>query len=817
MEIEFRDVSFSFPSRSQSVLRNLSFILHSGMSLGLVGKSGCGKSTTLKLLTRFLQNKSGSILLDGRPLGDYEKRKWREMIGVVSQEPCLFHGSISENICLGRDFTQDEVENACKMAYAHDFIVSLEKGYSTLLGPSQISLSGGQKQRIAIARAIISQPRLLLLDEATSALDSKSERIVQKALDNASNGRSTIVVAHRLSTIKNVDRIIVMEDGEVIETGGYEELRMKEDGTFSRMVKEQEMERRKSVEEKEEIDEDVETVEIDAPKTEKSSERFVEQDFPSSSGGFLAVLSRDKFKTSIVFILGLLKALASILLSARFFFIFGSLEDSNYESLLFWLTIATLSVGLYNFVFQLISQPICQYIGETVMNDLRVSSLRSLLIRPISYFDRSSSSPSTCSVILSQQPPTAMSLIDHKLSSVVEGLIACIGVLILTFVVCFPSGVVGVTYLVVYLVLLLFFEKISDKAYQAVVDADKSGELAMEIFDNVSTIQQLAVEKHFQSKFDEILERREIPLAKKISCQSIVHSTNWSIFLLFNFVATTVGVYFVYLGHYTAKQLFTTESLVADVGFATYMMSFSFKEMVSASSAAKLIFGLIDPSNEKKGEKEAEMKARGSVRGEKLSFSYPSQPNRCVLNDVSFSVQKGRSIAFVGPSGGGKSTIVNLLERFYDPKSGRLWLDDLPFHSLTTFQLRSNIALISQEPILFRGTISENIRLGVEGVSEEDVRKACQLANATEFIETFPEGYETLVGEKGRSLSGGQKQRIAIARALVRNPKVIVLDEATSALDTHSEKVVRFALESSSQGRTSVIIAHRLDTIRECG
>ncbi|GMR61837.1 hypothetical protein PMAYCL1PPCAC_32042, partial [Pristionchus mayeri] len=273
--------------------------------------------------------------------------------------------------------------------------------------------------------------------------------------------------------------------------------------------------------------------------------------------------------------------------------------------------------------------------------------------------------------------------------------------------------------------------------------------------------------------------------------------------------------------------------LINNVGFRTFLMSESFKEMVSASSAAKLVFSLIDPSLQKRETSPAtQFVCKGAVRGDSLSFAYPSQPNRRVLNDVSFSVGKGRSLAFVGPSGGGKSTVVNLLERFYDPTSGQLYLDGTPFPTLNPVQLRSNIALVSQEPILFRGTIADNIRLGVEGVSDEAVREACRLANAEEFILRFPElsinvlvalqsrisiqGYSTLVGEKGCTLSGGQKQRIAIARAIIRNPKVIVLDEATSALDTQSEKVVREALDSSANGRTSVIIAHRLDTIRLC-
>ncbi|GMR48951.1 hypothetical protein PMAYCL1PPCAC_19146, partial [Pristionchus mayeri] len=206
MHLALDNVSFTFPGRSLPAVQQLSFDLSPGESLALVGKSGCGKSTTLKLVTRFLSGYSGRILLDGQPFDLYDKKKWRRMVGVVSQEPSIFTGSIRDNICLGRPFTQVEVENACRIAYAHEFISELEEGYSTLLGPSGVSLSGGQKQRIAIARAIIANTRLLLLDEATSALDSRSERIVQEALDAASEGRTTIVVAHRLSTIKNVQR-----------------------------------------------------------------------------------------------------------------------------------------------------------------------------------------------------------------------------------------------------------------------------------------------------------------------------------------------------------------------------------------------------------------------------------------------------------------------------------------------------------------------------------------------------------------------------------------------------------------------------------
>ncbi|GMT09325.1 hypothetical protein PFISCL1PPCAC_622, partial [Pristionchus fissidentatus] len=218
------------------------------------------------------------------------------------------------------------------------------------------------------------------------------------------------------------DQVIVMKEGEVIERGGYDELRTEPNGIFAKMIREQEVERRKSRDENEEESEDsFEEMDVEVTDEEIIYEKIREDDFPSIKGGFLTLLLRHKFKTFVVILLGILKGIANPLLSARYFFVIGSLEEDNYETLLIWLVVGTMSVGIYHFIVQFISHPICQYIGETVMNDLRVSSLRSLLNRPISYFDRSSSSPSSCSLLLSQQSPMATALIDHKLSVVVDG------------------------------------------------------------------------------------------------------------------------------------------------------------------------------------------------------------------------------------------------------------------------------------------------------------------------------------------------------------------------------------------------------------
>ncbi|GMR54436.1 hypothetical protein PMAYCL1PPCAC_24631, partial [Pristionchus mayeri] len=818
MRISFENVSYTFPTRSQPVLQSLSFSLSPGESLGLVGKSGCGKSTTLKLVTRFLSADSGRIVLDGRLLERYDKKKWRRMVGVVSQEPALFNGSIIDNICLGRPFTKEEVERACKIAYAHDFIMGLEEGYSTLLGPSGVSLSGGQKQRIAIARAIVSNPRLLLLDEATSALDTKSERIVQEALDSASEGRTTIVVAHRLSTIKNVNRVIVMEEGKIVESGGYDELRLRPDGIFARMIAAQAIER-KEEEEREMAETEKEESEMDdAVKSNDSSVEVDDEQFPTTKGGLFSLFLYNKKRASITTILSLMRGVELPLLALSFYFVFSSLKDDEYQTTLFWTMIGTIILGIYVFFVVLISYTTHVYFGELTLRDLRIACFSSLMSRPMAYFDRKETSPAATSVLLSQQPPIALHIINNSMSNLIENFFAGVVIAVMTFGICIPNGFIGIVYIAIFFTTFAFVEKYSDRAYNEVVEIDKSGELAMEIFDNVSTIQQLAVESHFQERFDEIQMKRRKPLSLKIRCLSMVHAINESEVMLLDFMATTIGIYFVYTGRIDIKQMYGTEVFISWLGCTAICMSESFKDIITATSAARLLFKLIDPTMKEMKEEEdnGEKKVHGSVRADSISFSYPSRPQKPILSDLSFNVSEGRSLALVGPSGGGKSTVVNLVERFYNPTQGQLYLDDSPFSSISSNSLRSAIALVSQEPVLFRGSIVDNVRLGVEDASEEEVMEACRMANAHEFIRNFPEGYSTPVGEKGRSLSGGQKQRIAIARALVRNPRVIVLDEATSALDTQSEQVVREALLTSARGRTSITIAHRLDTIRHC-
>ncbi|KAF8364011.1 hypothetical protein PRIPAC_90934, partial [Pristionchus pacificus] len=455
--------------------------------------------------------------------------------------------------------------------------------------------------------------------------------------------------------------------------------------------------------------------------------------------------------------------------------------------------------GVFTFIIILFSQSVHTYTGESTMNDLRVACFASLMKRPMAYFDREETSPAACSILLAQQPPVAMAIVHNSMSNMIENVVGGLVIAVFAFLICWPNGFVGLAYLLIFFTTFALVEHYSNESYNELVEVDKSGELAMEIFDNSATIQQLSVESHFQERYDEFQRKRTKPLTTKIRCLSFVHALNESEYMLLSCIATSTGIYFVFEGFIDIKQLYGTEFCILILGYCALMMSESFKDIVLASSAARLIFKLIDPSkNENKDETGNEEPLNGFLRADSVSFAYPSRPHRRIINDINIAVREGHSLALVGPSGEGKSTIVNLIERFYHPTQGQLYLDNIPFPSISSASLRSSIALVSQEPVLFRGTIIDNVRLGVDNASDEEVIEACRMANAHEFIQHSPEGYLTPVGEKGRSLSGGQKQRIAIARALVRNPRVIVLDEATSALDTQSEQVVREALLSST-------------------
>lgn len=486
--ISFKNVHFAYPTRPfESVLSGLTVDIEPGQVVAFVGPSGSGKSTVVGLLERFYDPKSGCITLDGVNLKDINVSYLRSLIGYVGQEPTLFATTIRQNIQYSNpSATMSEIEEAARLANAHDFISSFPDGYDTQVGDKGSQLSGGQKQRIAIARVLVSSPKLLILDEATSALDAESEIVVQEALDNilATKKITTVIIAHRLSTIRNADRINVLVAGEVKESGTHDELMAKTDGYYLNLVTKQD----------------------------------------------------------------------------------GSKQDSTATS------------------------------------------------RTSSYTDL-----------------TALDEAEPEMDSGLE------------------------------------------------------------------------------------------------------------------------------MG-----------------------------------------------------------KGQTHIEFRNVTFSYPTRPNKIVLNEFNLKINKGQTIALCGPSGGGKSTTVGLIERFYDPVGGSIEFLGYDVKTLNVEWYRDQIGYVGQEPTLFNDSIAINIAFGAKGVTREDIVQAAKQANAYDFIMSFEQNFDTPVGERGTQLSGGQKQRCAIARALIRKPTVLLLDEATSALDNESEAIVQAAIDKlmQSKDQTVIVIAHRLSTIR---
>ncbi|KAK4485732.1 hypothetical protein RD792_008378 [Penstemon davidsonii] len=854
-EIEFKEVYFSYPSRIETpILQGFNLKVKAGKTVGLVGGSGSGKSTVISLLERFYDPVQGDILLDGHKIKKLKLEWLRSQMGLVNQEPILFATSIKENISFGKeDASLELIINAAKDANAHDFIVKLPGGYETQVGQFGFQLSGGQKQRIAIARALVKDPKILLLDEATSALDTQSERIVQDAIDQASQGRTTIVIAHRLTTIRNSDMIFVVEKGRVVESGSHEKLMQTnngEGGTYLKMVKLQQSVKANEVSsspyrytEKRTPKRMTYSVksspaspfspaltmsvvpsiqmlsyydsddEIFDPKSSQnlSQWRLIKMNAPEWKRAFLGCLGSATF--------GAVQPINAYCLGSVVSIFFTTNKAKMRSETKFYCMIF-LSIAVISFFANLLQHYNFAIMGERLVKRIRKKVLQNILTFEIGWFDLDENTSAAICARLSAEANMVRCLVGDRISLLVQvftsAFVACVLGLILTW------RVSIVVIAVQPLIIASFYSK-SVMMKQMSVRAQKSqnegSQLASEAVVNHRTITAFSSQSKILGLFEETLRgpRKE----------SIKQSWFSGIGLFVSQFLTTGAIALTYWyggrlmneGKVSSKHLFQAFFILMSTGKNIADAGSMSSDLARGSSAVKSIFSILDRRTEidpneaeciniKKG-------LQGRIELKNVFFFYPSRKEQMIFQGLSLKIESGKTVALVGQSGSGKSTIIGLIERFYDPIKGSVLIDDQDIKSYNLRDLRSHIALVSQEPTLFAGTIYENIVYGNDNASESEVRRASMQANAHEFVSSLKDGYKTYCGERGVQISGGQKQRIALARAILKNPSILLLDEATSALDSVSENLVQEALEKMMVGRTCVIVAHRLSTIQK--
>lgn len=943
-EIQLQNVAFAYPSHpDRLVFKDLNILIEAGTSMALVGESGSGKSTIIGLIERFYDPKEGSILLDGCNVRTLDLRWYRSQVGLVQQEPVLFAGSIADNIKLGsHNATQKTIEDAAIAANIHEFICSLPEGYETVVGEKGTQLSGGQKQRLAIARALLKNPRILLLDEATSALDTKSERVVQKALESIMKGRTSIIIAHRLSTVVKADCISVLQEGVIVESGNHSEL-MAKGGVYSNLAKSQNL--------GDDFEESVETFDFLRSMKTISKKR---KDRDVNVGVFLSEMSQQSMKTLSRFLTGA----ASLVLGqqdekqstsvsagatedtkpekvgkspgvfARVLSCFGLGGKSNQSEVeeydngdkfepksnkshfqriaslnapewymaligvagaagmgglqpayayilsksvntLYNPDIAAMKsqVQVYSGVFVAIGGGalICAllmfgafgFMGNKLALRVRLLVFRSILRQEMAWFDRQENStgvlvsrlasdsravkgqfgdsmgflvqvsiyalngPALCSVVLCKKNSAYLEYASKLLMVFflynVQNATTILVALILAFVTNWNLAIVVVaaspTVVITALVSMELVSKASTRQLGFVTKADGK---AAEALYNLRTVAALGVEPDMSQIYQRELE----PSVKAGGWHGVVDGAGYGVGQLFVYCMYSLAFWYggklVASGSANPNQILEVFLPIFMAAFGAGQAQMYFPDVARGRAAASRVFSIVDriPTIDNLDEGGiAPLECHGHIEFEMVRFAYPSRPTAPVFKSFSLEIPAHTSMALVGESGSGKSTVVGLLQRFYAPSHGAVLLDGNDLSSLNLKWLRSRIGLVGQEPVLFSMSIRDNIAYGSGNLELEDIMDAAKTAFAADFISTLPQGYDTLLGNGGVSLSGGQKQRLAIARALVKKPQIYLLDEATSALDAESESVVTMALEKVMKGKTSIIVAHKLNTV----
>lgn len=859
-EIEVVDIDFSYPSRPDiQVCKKYSLKISAGSTVALVGASGSGKSTLVNLIERFYDPQGGCIKLDGTPIKELNVKWLRQQIGYVGQEPRLFAGNIRDNIANGLvsfegegPVSQERIEAAAKKANAHDFITQFPQGYDTLVGEGGAAMSGGQKQRIAIARALLKQPKILILDEATSALDNKSEKVVQQALDllMQENSMTTIVIAHRLSTIRYADKIAVVDKGCIVEEGTHDALMVIASGHYQKLYTKMAPEQTSSSVNATPMAstndltallataEKKETALVD-PK-EEAKDKFKEKaakaehdaEIKKLTSRVWAMQRSDSLGMMLIgvagaAITGLCFPLGGIMWTEMLDVLYEVDENKDDGT---W-NVDKMRMNSYIFGALWIALGLLQtfstwlqYGGfinaaQRMVRKLRLGAFKSLMKQEIGWYDMEENNSGAIAARLAKEVQLISDATGGNLSRMVMNLFSLGIGIVLALIISWKLALVSIATVPLNAIGAAFQLAMLSGSSGSSSDVSKAGQVVNEAVVGIRTVATLGMETRLVHMYRESLMETWPTDNKNHFVGCIARGYSEFIMLGIDALLFYVGAILVDNGEMTFKDMIYVIFILIMSSFGLAQAMSTMGDKVKTEAAMKSVFEVIDrvpliDNMSEEGQKPTACKGELEFAG--VQFHYPSRPEAKVCQGYNFKVPPGSMVALCGASGSGKSTAIQLLERFYDPTEGDITLDGVPLKALNIQWLRQQIGLVRQEPVLFTGTVRENILYGNEEATAADVEWAAQMANAHDFITQLAEGYDTEVGDMGSRLSGGQKQRVAIARALVARPKILLLDEATSALDSESEKLVQMAIDkiTSSSNMTTLVIAHRLSTIR---
>ncbi|XP_037379374.1 bile salt export pump isoform X2 [Talpa occidentalis] len=867
-EIEFHNVTFHYPSRPDvKILNNLSMVIKSGEMTAIVGSSGAGKSTALQLIQRFYDPNKGMVTLDGHDIRSLNIQWLRAQIGIVEQEPVLFSTTITENIRYGReDATTEDIIRAAKAANAYNFIMDLPQKFDTLVGEGGGHMSGGQKQRIAIARALVRNPKILLLDMATSALDNESEAMVQGALSKIQHDHTIISVAHRLSTVRAADIIIGFEHGTAVERGTHEEL-LKRKGVYFTLVTLQGQGDSSPNEEDVKGKDETEDAILESKQTfnrgsyqaslraslrqrSKSQLSYLAHEPPLAGIDHNSTYEEDRkgkdfpeeeeiepapvrriLKLNVpewpYMLVGSVGAAINGTVTPLYAFLFSeilgtfSLPDKEEQrSQMNVVCLLFVALGCISLCTQFLQGYAFAKSGELLTKRLRKYGFRAILGQDIGWFDDSRNSPGALTTRLATDASQVQGAAGSQIGMIVNSITNIAVAMIIAFFFSWKLTLV----VVCFFPFLALSGAVQTRMLTGFASQDKealevAGQIVSEALSNIRTVAGIGKERRFIEAFETELEKPYKTAIRKANIYGFCFGFSQCIPFVANSASYRYGGYLIPSEglHYSSVFRVISSVILSATALgkaASYTPSYA-----KAKISAARFFQLLDrqpPINVYSSAGEKWDNFQGKIDFVNCKFTYPSRPDVQVLNGLSVSVSPGQTLAFVGSSGCGKSTSVQLLERFYDPDQGKVIIDGHDSKKVNIQFLRSKIGIVSQEPVLFACSIMDNIKYGdnTREIPRERVIEAAKQAQLHDFVMSLPEKYETNVGSQGSQLSRGEKQRIAIARAIVRDPKILLLDEATSALDTESEKTVQVALDKAREGRTCIVIAHRLSTIQ---